>query len=144
MMSPSDLHRSHDYIVLGGGLSGLVLASRLLEDLSVLEAGASWHHPQVRARIDDVDTSSGAFFTSIIGTQYDWAHQTVPQANWVVGSGRISEMNAMYLVRPSSVEMDAWAELLGGMDNDGSGMLPKLAIHAHRNAQIRDIHTFTR
>ncbi|KAF8980348.1 GMC oxidoreductase-domain-containing protein, partial [Cyathus striatus] len=129
------------YIILGAGLSELALASRLSKDSSVcvlvLEAGASGDDPEDRARI---------------GTQYDWAHQTVPQANlggrvigWPRGKvlGGSTEMNAMYLVRPSSVEMDAWAELLGGMDNDGSG-IPKLAIHAHRNAQIRDIHTFTR
>ncbi|KAF8975986.1 hypothetical protein BDQ17DRAFT_1385108 [Cyathus striatus] len=147
----------------GGGISGLFLASRLSEDSSmsvlVLEAGASGDDPEGRAPIgvffllylthrvdsdalmDDVDTSSGSFFTSIVGTQYDWAHQTVPQGKFggrVIGLprgkdlGGSTEMNVMYLVRLSSVEMDAWAELLGGMDDNGSDV-SKLAIHAHSN-----------
>ncbi|KAF8982155.1 hypothetical protein BDQ17DRAFT_1379062 [Cyathus striatus] len=132
IISPSDLRPSYDYIIPGGGLAGLVLASRLSEDSSVsvlvLEAGASGDDPEDRARIN---TPSGAYFTSIVGTQYDWAHRTVPQGNmggrvigWPRGKvlGGSTAMNAMYLVGPSSVEIDAWAELLGSMDDDGSGM----------------------
>ncbi|KAF8986704.1 hypothetical protein BDQ17DRAFT_1335459 [Cyathus striatus] len=115
LISPSDLRPSYDYIIPGGGLAGPVLASRLSQDSSVsilvLEAGASGDDPDDRTRIV-VDTPSEAYFTSIVGTQYDWTHQTAPQGNLA--------MNAMYLVRPSSVEIDAWAELLGSMDDDGS------------------------
>ncbi|KAF9000945.1 hypothetical protein BDQ17DRAFT_1492721 [Cyathus striatus] len=74
---------------------------------------------------------SGAYFTSIVGIQYDWAHRTVLQSNLggrVIGWPRAKvlrgymAMNTIYLVQPSSAEMDAWAELLGGMDNNGSGI----------------------
>ncbi|KAF8991167.1 hypothetical protein BDQ17DRAFT_1393026 [Cyathus striatus] len=127
----TDLQSSYDYIIAGGGLAGLVMASRLSEDSNisvlVLEAGGTADDDRGR-----IDTPSGAFYNSIVGTQYDWAHETVPQVNLsnrVVGGlegryvlGGSSAMNAMYLVRPSSAEFDAWAEMLDGFEDDESGV----------------------
>ncbi|KAF8982885.1 hypothetical protein BDQ17DRAFT_1261861, partial [Cyathus striatus] len=86
LISPSDLRPSFDYIIPGGGLAGLVLASRLSEDSSVgilvLGAGALIYS----ILTDDADTPSGAFYTCIVvGTQCDWAHQIVHQWNLAIG-----------------------------------------------------------
>ncbi|KAF8982887.1 hypothetical protein BDQ17DRAFT_1261864, partial [Cyathus striatus] len=62
----------------------------------------------------------------------DWAHQTVPQSNlggrvdWmslregVLGGS--TAMNTMYLIRPSSPEMDTWAELLDASTYNSQSM----------------------
>ncbi|KAJ3513799.1 hypothetical protein NLJ89_g2751 [Agrocybe chaxingu] len=103
IISDSELQSSYDYVIAGGGLAGLVIASRLTEDPQPL-------HPP-----------AGTYYTSIVGTDYDWKHVTEPQPdlnNRVVGwpRGKIlggsSAMNAMYLVRPAREEMDAWQEII--------------------------------
>ncbi|KAF8962403.1 hypothetical protein BDZ97DRAFT_1824884 [Flammula alnicola] len=120
LITNNDLQTSYDYIIAGGGLAGLVLASRLSEDAStsvlVLEAGLSGD-----AVADSINPPAGAYYSSIVGTDYDWQHVTVPQTNlsgrtigWPRGKvlGGSSAMNAMYLVRPSIAEMDAWDAII--------------------------------
>ncbi|THH14920.1 hypothetical protein EW146_g5484 [Bondarzewia mesenterica] len=70
--------KTFDYIVVGGGTSGLVLAVRLSEDptvsVLVLEAGA--------ANLDDPAILTPAAFGSHFGkSEYDWAFNTVAQDN---------------------------------------------------------------
>lgn len=115
----SGLEETYDYVIAGGGLAGLVLASRLSDSVNVqvlvLEAGMSGD-----AVKDGINAPAGAYYSSIVGTPYDWQHITVPQTNlanrtmyWPRGKilGGSSAMNAMYLVRPSDVEMDAWSDV---------------------------------
>lgn len=69
---------SYDFVIAGGGLAGLVLASRLTEDANtsvlVIEAGLTGD--DVRERIDvPVD----AYFNGLVNTQYDWQYLTAPQ-----------------------------------------------------------------
>jgi len=64
-----------DYIIIGGGTSGLVLANRLTEDpnvhVIVLEAGPN--------RSEDPRVNIPAFWTSLIGSDVDWKYNTVSQ-----------------------------------------------------------------
>ena len=72
--------REYNFIIVGGGTSGLVLAARLTEDPStqvlVLEAGGNHlNNPQV---------SSPALWRSLIGSDLDWNFATTPQVSLVI------------------------------------------------------------
>lgn len=64
-----------DFIVVGGGTAGLVVANRLSEDphvqVLVLEAGEN--------RITDPRVSTPALHMSLHGTEADWKFLTIPQ-----------------------------------------------------------------
>jgi choline dehydrogenase len=74
------ISNNYDFVIVGGGLGGLVLASRLSEDANhtvlVLEAGASGD--AVRQQID---VPANAYYSSLLGTSYDWQFVTDPQTH---------------------------------------------------------------
>lgn len=66
----------NDFVIVGGGLSGLVLAARLTDDpavtVTVLEAGNDYTtDPRIR---------TPALWLSVLGTpDFDWGYQSTPQ-----------------------------------------------------------------
>ena len=111
-----------DYLVVGGGTAGLVVAARLSEDPSltvgVLEAG-----PLV---LGDPEIDIPGLYGATLGSKYDWQFETVPQPGiagrqlpWPRGKllGGTSALNFMTWNRPSRDDFDAW-ERLG---NEGWG-----------------------
>lgn len=73
------LAESYDYVVVGGGTSGLVVASRLTEDpnvtVLVLEAGAD--------RLSDSRiTTPGLALTTWGNPDFDWQFMTTPQVRF--------------------------------------------------------------
>ena len=116
-----------DYIVVGGGASGCVVAAKLADAgrarVLLLEAGHSHHHPLL-------DMPPG-IFRMIKGSKYMRYHQTVPQEHLngrihdipqgnVLGGG--SSVNAQVYMRGRPSDYDEWHEQLRG-DNDYPGLV---------------------
>ncbi|EKG11137.1 Glucose-methanol-choline oxidoreductase [Macrophomina phaseolina MS6] len=107
---------TYDYIVVGGGTAGLVVANRLSEDpsvtVAVIEAGVSvFNDPRVQ------NTTVYGLST---GTEIDWQYQTVPQKHalnetksYTAGKalGGTSTVNGMTYIRSETVQIDAWEKL---------------------------------
>ncbi|KAL8690531.1 MAG: hypothetical protein Q9218_004046 [Villophora microphyllina] len=122
------LFDSYDYIVVGCGISGLVVTNRLSEDPSVnvlcIEAGDADHYEPI---IQDP-----VYVGADIGGIYDWDLSTTPQTQLdgatrpmpqgrVLGGGSI--LNAMCWNRGGQDDYNAWAAL-GNPGWDWEGMLP--------------------
>ncbi|KAI0467991.1 hypothetical protein F4859DRAFT_221581 [Xylaria cf. heliscus] len=120
--------RSPDYIIIGGGTSGLVVANRLSEDpnieVVVLEAGKDLSL--------DPRVNIPALWTSLIGSDADWQYKSLPQQGLdgrSVGQplgkalGGSSAINGQSFIAPSKAEIDAWAKL-GNPGWDWASLVP--------------------
>jgi choline dehydrogenase-like flavoprotein len=69
--------QEYDFIIIGGGTAGLVVANRLTENAKikvlVLEAGDN--------RIADPRVKSPALFGTLLGSEADWGFKTQPQVS---------------------------------------------------------------
>ncbi len=105
----------YDYIIVGAGSAGCVLANRLSEAPEVkvllLEAGGSDKRREIHIP---------AGFPALFKTEVDWAYETEPQARlagrrlfWPRGKvlGGSSSINAMIYIRGHRAVYDRWAEL---------------------------------
>jgi choline dehydrogenase-like flavoprotein len=107
--------KMYDYIIVGAGSAGCVLAARLTEDPNVrvllLEAGCADSAKEVRIP---------AAFSKLYKTSVDWNYSTEPEPflrdrrlYWPRGKmlGGSSSMNAMIYVRGNPLDYDHWAAL---------------------------------
>jgi choline dehydrogenase len=104
----------YDYIIVGAGSAGCVLAARLSADSSVkvllLEAGP----------VDDAqEIQAPAALSRLFQSAYDWNYNTVPQHRaagrsiyWPRGRvlGGSSSMNAMIYIRGNRRDFQAWRD----------------------------------
>ena len=113
--------KTYDYVIVGAGSAGCVLAARLSEesDVSVLviEAGP----PDVKENIQ-----VPAAFGSLLKTDVDWDYATLPEPGcnnrmMYMPRGKTlggsSSINAMVYIRGNRADYDAWRDL----DNPGWG-----------------------
>ena len=107
----------YDYVIIGAGSAGCVLASRLTEDpatrVLLLEAGGPDDADEVRIP---------AAYYRLFKTAYDWDFTTEQQPElegrsvyWPRGRmlGGSSSMNAMIYIRGSEADYDAWRDQYG-------------------------------
>jgi choline dehydrogenase len=106
--------RGYDFVIVGAGSAGCVLAGRLSEDPRVrvllLEAGTA--REPLAARVP-------AAFSKLFKTRHDWAYFTepeqellgrrlyIPRGKLLGGSGA---MNAMIYIRGNALDYDGWAK----------------------------------
>ncbi len=108
---------TYDYVIVGAGSAGAVLAARLSEDpatsVLLLEAGGA-------PDIDEV--AIPAALAGLIRTKWDWGYSTTEQkqlhgrkAYWprMKALGGCSSMNAMIYIRGNRLDYDAWRDEYG-------------------------------
>ncbi|MFK4027505.1 choline dehydrogenase [Stutzerimonas balearica] len=131
----------YDYIIIGAGSAGNVLAARLTEDADVsvllLEAGGPDY------RLDFRTQMPAALAYPLQGTRYNWAYKTDPEPHMNnrrmdcgrgKGLGGSSLINGMCYIRGNALDYDNWAKAPGLEDWTYLDCLPYF-----RKAESRDI-----
>lgn len=137
------MHDAFDYIVVGAGSAGAVVASRLTEDPDVsvllLEAG-----PEADA--DEITVP--AAFSTLFKTRWDWNYQTAEQkqlgsrrAYWprMRALGGCSSMNAMIYIRGNRLDYDTWRDDFGAPGWGYDDVLPYF-IRSEHNTSLTGPH----
>ena len=132
---------SFDYIVIGSGSAGGVVAARLSEDPSVsvllLEAGPEDDDDMIHLPVG---------WATLFKTKWDWGYRTTPQkylggrrADWprMKALGGCSSMNAMVYIRGNRADYDEWRDAYGATGWGYDDVLPYFK-KAEGNTRLSD------
>ncbi len=133
------VRETFDYIVVGAGSAGAVVAARLTEDpgtsVLLLEAGGP-------AEADEITIP--AAFANLFKTKWDWNYSTTEQkqlhqrrAYWprMKALGGCSSMNAMIYIRGHRADYDGWRDAHGATGWGYDDVLPYF-IRAEGNTRL--------
>ncbi|HUK94014.1 MAG TPA: GMC family oxidoreductase N-terminal domain-containing protein [Gaiellaceae bacterium] len=136
--------RGFDYVIVGAGSAGCVLASRLTEDpaasVLLLEAGGTDRRREIRVP---------AAFSRLYSSEVDWGYRTVPQPGLAGREvyfprgkvlGGSSSINAQIAVRGHRADYDGWAGAgnVGWAWNDVLPYFERSAATRFTIAELRD------
>ena len=143
----SKITQEYDYIIIGAGSAGNVLAARLTEDahtrVLLLEAGLPDY------RLDFRTQMPAALAMPLQGTTYNWSYKTDPEPymnNRVMDCGRgkglggSSLINGMCYIRGNALDFDHWAKIDGLADWTYADCLPYFKQSEARDAGANDYH----
>jgi choline dehydrogenase-like flavoprotein len=119
-----------DYIIVGGGLTGCVVASRLKQadpnlDVQIIEAGADESNNEA--------TKTFPTLFSLLDSDLDWSYKTTPQKNTAdrvhqihagkaLGGGSVTNFQGWS--RGDARDYDQWAGMVGDRRWSYDGLLP--------------------
>jgi choline dehydrogenase len=130
---------TYDYIIVGAGSAGAVIAARLSEDTGtrvlLLEAGGA---------PDADEITIPAAFSTLFKTRWDWQYHTVEQkqlgsrrAFWprMRALGGCSAMNAMIYIRGNRLDYDTWRDDFGAVGWGYDDVMPYF-LRSERNSTL--------
>lgn len=114
MTSNPKVQGEFDYVVIGGGTAGCIVAARLAEDRSVsvclIEAGPAEEHNPIVQRASD--------WAQLVGSEFDWKYPINPgRGNPKMFQSRArmlggcSSHNSIIFLRPHDADMREWEAL---------------------------------